>query len=113
MLILKEINQIIQWLEEELTPTDICIRLGFCNKTAINKLVTDYTAMQLHKNSSDICDMCKMVVSKLNDLLKNVDKKLNDLKDTLDGMCDDLGTSLADQVCKIRITSRLSNRYLL
>ena len=108
---LKKVAGLVDSLQVGFTPKEICIKHGYCKKKT-HELQTYYTSKQLHKKSSIvICDMCKMVLRKLNDM-KNVDNKWDDMKDNLDGICDELGTGLTDEVCKICITSRQNNRNL-
>ena len=96
-VILEEINQIIKWIEQQLTPTDICERLGFCNKT-IALVMSDYSSAQLNGNSSTLCNVCMMVVSAVDGLFENVVNKLQMVKDELNEVCGAMG-DLADQ-CK-------------
>ena len=99
-LILDELNQIIQWIEEQLTPTDICERLGFCNKTSMAVVVSHYDRGELgNTNSSTLCDICMMVVNAVENLLKTFDNNLQEVEDELNEVCDALG-ELADQVGK-------------
>ena len=96
-VILAEIKQIIEWIEQQLTPTDICERLGFCNKT-IALVVSDFSRAQLSGNSSTLCNVCMMIVSAVDGLFENVVNKLQMVEDELNEVCDAMG-DLADQ-CK-------------
>lgn len=102
-LILNQIKQIIEWLEEQLTPTDICIKLGFCNNTMAT-LTYDYVKTQLQhllgkSSSTTLCDMCMMVVEMVDSKLEDFESNLENIEAELNDVCDALGEDLAQQ-CK-------------
>ncbi|XP_028392521.1 prosaposin-like [Dendronephthya gigantea] len=99
-LILKEIKQIIEWIEQKLTPEDICERLGFCNKTITSHVetLTESYGVSSRSSTLGLCDMCMMVMNTVDKFLGNFINTLDEIEDELNAYCSVFGV-LADQ-CK-------------
>lgn len=83
-----EINKVIQWIEQQVTPTDICERLGFCNNTmpAVN---SDFAIMRFSSNV--LCEMCKTAVNMVDSELQIVETRLDAFEDDMNAVCNIFG----------------------
>lgn len=94
-LFLDIIKEVIELLEEILSPDNICDLLGFCSYTTptlTSNYVKAVLQLALSKiSSSSVRDLRMMVLNTTNSELKDVESNLDKVEDMLNDFCEALG----------------------